>query len=107
MDIIYDHEAEHSILDVPKHSFSGCLDPPEFFLSPFVKSSPLNSENPTTSLDGHFFCKFTHFCISHNKKYIQIIETLVLMSCSAVCVAGLFSSVTSAVLPSVCMKLLC
>ena len=64
MDIIYDHEAEHSISDVPKHSSNGGLNSPEFFPSPLVKSSPLNSENPTTSPGGQIFRKFTHFCLS-------------------------------------------
>ena len=30
MYIIYDHEAEYSISDVPKHSSDGGLNPPEF-----------------------------------------------------------------------------
>ena len=61
MGIIYDHEAEHSISDVPKHSSNGGLKPPVIFPSPLslVKSSPLNSENPKTSLDGQIFRKFT------------------------------------------------
>ena len=43
--IIYDHEEDHSISDVPKHSPDGGLEPPEFPI-PLVKSSPLISENP-------------------------------------------------------------
>ena len=39
VDIIYDHEAEHSISDVPKHSSNGGLNPSEFSPSPLVKSS--------------------------------------------------------------------
>ena len=67
MDIIYDNETEHSISDVPKLSSNRGLNPPEFFPSPLFKSSTLNSEHPTTSLDGQIFRKFgkfTHFCLS-------------------------------------------
>ena len=43
MDIIFDHDAEHSISDGPKHSSNGGVKPPEFPL-PLVKSSLLNPE---------------------------------------------------------------
>ena len=65
MDIIYDHEAEHFISDVPKHSSNGGLNPLEFLPSPLVRFSPLNSENPKFSLDGQIFRKFSHFCLSN------------------------------------------
>ena len=61
MDIICDHEVEHSISDVLRHNSNGGLNPPGFSPSPLVKSFPLNSENPTTSLDGQIVRKFTHF----------------------------------------------
>ena len=71
MEIIYDHEAEHSISDVPKHSSNGGLNPPELFPSLLVKSSPLNSENPTTSLDGQFFVSLHIFVSSvHQMVYL-------------------------------------
>ena len=43
LDIIFDHDAEHSISDGPKHSSNGGVKPPEFPL-PLVKSSLLNPE---------------------------------------------------------------
>ena len=46
---IYDHEAEYSISDVPKHSSDGGLKPPWIY-PPHVKSSrppeSLKSNNP-------------------------------------------------------------
>ena len=35
VDILYDHEAEHYISDVPKHSSNGGLNPWNFFLPPY------------------------------------------------------------------------
>ena len=65
MDIIYDHEAAHSISEVLKHSSNGGLNQ-RGSLPPL--SNPhfliLKIQQPPWIPDGQIFRKFIHFCPS-------------------------------------------